>query len=263
MMHELAPSDVGAAARRSDRAGKRGHAAPPSSSHAAPCAPLPHAPTHMLPYAPTCSCTLLRRFDPLSNYSNERSLFLASLRSRVEARWQAWEARQLPAGAHTACLTAKGPAEVAEALHMRCVRAFLGLAVGRGPVCVVQAVSGERAYAFAGEGEGRLRSVPKHCLAAPRAVLDAVLVKQGSIRHRSWGRSCVLGEPPYLPPARFARDVDPPTSPALSFIRDDMGPLGYAHLLAAGSVDGLVEASRQSRVRGRARPCPPGGCTGA
>lgn len=27
-----------------------------------------------------------------------------------------------------------------------------------------------------------------------------------------------------------------------------MGPLGYCHLLAVGSLDGLVEASRQSRV---------------
>lgn len=49
---------------------------------------------------------------------------------------------------------------------------------------------------------------------------------------------------------RYERDVDPPASPALAYVRDAMGPLGYAHLLALGSVDGLVEASRQSRVRG-------------
>jgi hypothetical protein len=55
-------------------------------------------------------------------------------------------------------------------------------------------------------------------------------------------------QPAKPPPRRYARDVDPPASPPLAFIRDAMSPLGYAHLLAAGSVDGLVEASRQSRV---------------
>ncbi|KAF8068326.1 hypothetical protein HT031_002013 [Scenedesmus sp. PABB004] len=48
--------------------------------------------------------------------------------------------------------------------------------------------------------------------------------------------------------ARFARDVDPPLSRAQEYVANEMGPLGYAHLLAVGSVDGLVEASRQSRV---------------
>eukprot|EP00882_Tetradesmus_deserticola_P000240 GHRQ01000267.1.p1 GENE.GHRQ01000267.1~~GHRQ01000267.1.p1 ORF type:complete len:688 (+),score=265.24 GHRQ01000267.1:2028-4091(+) len=47
---------------------------------------------------------------------------------------------------------------------------------------------------------------------------------------------------------RYARDVDPPLSPAQQYVVDGMGPLGYCHLLAVGSVDGLVEASRQSRV---------------
>eukprot|EP00879_Flechtneria_rotunda_P002011 GHRR01002188.1.p1 GENE.GHRR01002188.1~~GHRR01002188.1.p1 ORF type:complete len:513 (+),score=225.29 GHRR01002188.1:455-1993(+) len=47
---------------------------------------------------------------------------------------------------------------------------------------------------------------------------------------------------------RFSRDVDPPLSAFQQFIVNDMSPLGYCHLLAVGSLDGLVEASRQSRV---------------
>ncbi|GIL97465.1 hypothetical protein Vretimale_3101 [Volvox reticuliferus] len=46
-----------------------------------------------------------------------------------------------------------------------------------------------------------------------------------------------------------ARDVDPPLmSPAAVYIREAMGLEGYRHLLAVGSLDGLVEASRQARV---------------
>jgi hypothetical protein len=48
--------------------------------------------------------------------------------------------------------------------------------------------------------------------------------------------------------SRYARDVHPPLSAAQQYVVDAMGPLGYCHLLAVGSVDGLVEASRQSRV---------------
>ncbi|PNW84577.1 hypothetical protein CHLRE_03g149700v5 [Chlamydomonas reinhardtii] len=48
--------------------------------------------------------------------------------------------------------------------------------------------------------------------------------------------------------ARAAVDVDPPPSPAATYVRDHMGLQGYKHLLAVGSLDGLVEASRQSRV---------------
>ncbi len=47
---------------------------------------------------------------------------------------------------------------------------------------------------------------------------------------------------------RYQRDVDPPHSAPLRYIRDSMSALGYAHLLAIGSLDGLVEASRQSKV---------------
>jgi hypothetical protein len=47
---------------------------------------------------------------------------------------------------------------------------------------------------------------------------------------------------------RYARDVNPPLSAAQQYVVDAMSPLGYCHLLAVGSVDGLVEASRQSRV---------------
>ena len=53
---------------------------------------------------------------------------------------------------------------------------------------------------------------------------------------------------PTPPCARYHRDVDPPLSAAQQFVVDDMDALGYCHLLAVASVDGLVEASRQSRV---------------
>ncbi|KAL3133370.1 hypothetical protein ABBQ38_007241 [Trebouxia sp. C0009 RCD-2024] len=49
-----------------------------------------------------------------------------------------------------------------------------------------------------------------------------------------------------------AHDVDPPLSEAASYIKNEMSKEGYRHLLAVGSVDGLVEASRQSRVCGGA-----------
>ena len=38
----------------------------------------------------------LCRYDDLSNYSNERSVFLANLRDAIETPWQAWELEQLP-----------------------------------------------------------------------------------------------------------------------------------------------------------------------
>ena len=34
---------------------------------------------------------LLRRYDDLRNYSNERSLYLAQLRDSIEEPWQQWE----------------------------------------------------------------------------------------------------------------------------------------------------------------------------
>lgn len=42
--------------------------------------------------------------------------------------------------------------------------------------------------------------------------------------------------------------MDPPLSAAQQYVVHEMDALGYCHLLAVGSVDGLVEASRQSRV---------------
>ncbi|PNH01750.1 hypothetical protein TSOC_012330, partial [Tetrabaena socialis] len=48
--------------------------------------------------------------------------------------------------------------------------------------------------------------------------------------------------------SRAAVDVDPPPSSVALYQRDQMGLQGYRHLLAVGALDGLVEASRQSRV---------------
>ena len=37
-----------------------------------------------------------RRFDDLENYSNDRSIYLAQLRDRIEEPWQAWELSHMP-----------------------------------------------------------------------------------------------------------------------------------------------------------------------
>lgn len=50
--------------------------------------------------------------------------------------------------------------------------------------------------------------------------------------------------------SRAAHDVNPPRGDHANYIADQMGLEGYKHLLAVGSLDGLVEASRQSRTYG-------------
>lgn len=52
--------------------------------------------------------------------------------------------------------------------------------------------------------------------------------------------------------AAYKADVDPPLSDDARYMQEDMSLEGYRHLLAVASVDGLVEASRQSRVCGGA-----------
>jgi hypothetical protein len=52
-------------------------------------------PPRLLPAAPRINRLSLFWFDDLSNYENERSLWLAALRDRVEAAWQAWELGQV------------------------------------------------------------------------------------------------------------------------------------------------------------------------
>ncbi len=39
-----------------------------------------------------CSCA--GRYDDLSNYSNERSIYLAELREMIEEAWHMWELKQ-------------------------------------------------------------------------------------------------------------------------------------------------------------------------
>jgi hypothetical protein len=229
-----------------------------------------------------------KRFDPLGGYSNERSLFLQSLRNAVERRWQRWEARQLPRAALDACAGA-GVADVQAALKDR--RAERPGRGGAGEAAHarwhVRALLGWRTNA----PWHRTRPWPA---AAARCI--APVAARGALRPSPSGRPLSpstgaapprprrppqsLRRPPPPPAAaaaRFARDVDPPLSPALAYVRDAMGPLGYAHLLAVGSVDGLVEASRQSRVGARSgRVCfmigrqgwgggeaAPGSCVGA
>jgi len=51
---------------------------------------------------------------------------------------------------------------------------------------------------------------------------------------------------------RADADLDPPLSSKSRYIREQMTEVGYRHLLAIGSFDGLVEGSRLSRVLGGA-----------
>ena len=44
----------------------------------------------------SCGC---HRYDDLRNYTNERSIWLANLRDRIEEQWQAWELEQLDGAA--------------------------------------------------------------------------------------------------------------------------------------------------------------------
>ncbi|MFM9268371.1 iron-containing redox enzyme family protein [Tychonema sp. BBK16] len=51
---------------------------------------------------------------------------------------------------------------------------------------------------------------------------------------------------------RAAADVDPPLNESDRYLREQMTAAGYRHLLAIASFDGLVEASRLSRILGGA-----------
>jgi hypothetical protein len=51
---------------------------------------------------------------------------------------------------------------------------------------------------------------------------------------------------------RAAADLDPPLSENDRYMREQMSEAGYRHLLAIASFDGLVEASRLSRILGGA-----------
>lgn len=51
---------------------------------------------------------------------------------------------------------------------------------------------------------------------------------------------------------RAAADLNPPLTKDTQFIREEMSKAGYCHLLAIASFDGLVEASRLSRILGGA-----------
>ena len=52
--------------------------------------------------------------------------------------------------------------------------------------------------------------------------------------------------------ARADADLDPPLSESKQYLREDMSLEGYRQLLAIASLDGLVEASRLSRILGGA-----------
>jgi hypothetical protein len=51
---------------------------------------------------------------------------------------------------------------------------------------------------------------------------------------------------------RATVDVDPPLSSDSRYIREEMSEIGYRHLLAIGSFDGLVEGSRMTSILGGA-----------
>lgn len=101
-------------------------------------------------------------YDDLNHYTNERSIYLANIRDRIEAIWQAWELAQI----------------------------------------------------------------------------DVAALRQIEVRQALIDRSAV--------------DLNPPLSDEARFIREEMSQAGYCHLLKIASFDGLVEASRLSRILGGA-----------
>ncbi|HAJ59033.1 MAG TPA: hypothetical protein DCP31_07025, partial [Cyanobacteria bacterium UBA8543] len=101
-------------------------------------------------------------YDDLRHYTNERSLYLRTVRDRIEAPWQQWELSQFDV-----------------------------------------------------------------------AALQQLDVKQALID-------------------RAAADLDPPLSDDSRYLREQMSEVGYRHLLAIASFDGLIEASRLSRILGGA-----------
>lgn len=101
-------------------------------------------------------------YDDLRHYTNERSLYLRTVRDKIEAPWQQWELSQFDV-----------------------------------------------------------------------AALQQLDVKQTLIE-------------------RAAADLDPPLSEESRYLRQQMTQGGYRHLLAIASFDGLVEASRLSRILGGA-----------
>lgn len=80
----------------------------------------------MRPPSPCCCrCTLhptkphhLYRYDDLTNYTNERSLWLAKLRDTIEEPWQEWELGQLLASP-----------DVAEGVSQGSIEGYRGLSV--------------------------------------------------------------------------------------------------------------------------------------
>lgn len=104
-------------------------------------------------------------YDDLQNYKNERSVYLNSVRDRIESTWQEWEITHLD-----------------------------------------------------------MASIEQ---------LDSIAVKE-ALRQRT------------------AYDLNPPLSSTKHYLREEMTLEGYQLLLAIGSLDGLVEASRLSRIVGGA-----------
>jgi len=104
-------------------------------------------------------------YDDLQNYKNERSVYLTSVRDRIESSWQEWEMTHLD-----------------------------------------------------------IASIEQ---------LNSITVKQALMQ-------------------RADRDLHPPLSSTKHYLREEMNLEGYQLLLAIASLDGLVEASRLSRIVGGA-----------
>lgn len=104
-------------------------------------------------------------YDDLQNYKNERSVYLNSVRDRIESSWQKWEMTHLD-----------------------------------------------------------MASIEQ---------LNSIGVKEALTQ-------------------RTDRDLNPPLSSTKHYLREEMSLEGYQLLLAIGSLDGLVEASRLSRIVGGA-----------
>lgn len=154
-------------------------------------------------------------------YRNERALFLAALRGAVEARWQRWELARLPAGSGIAA-----GGDVAAALEARC--------------------DGRRPFPLARERVGLRGEQPSSFLPMP---FTPSFPPHTTPPPPPTGRSYRRDVAPSPPPPPSEAGAAAPRRAPLDYFALEAPPRAYAHLLAIGALDGLVEASRQARVR--------------
>jgi hypothetical protein len=172
-----------------------------------------------------------RRFDDLENYSNDRSIYLAQLRDRIEEPWQAWELSHMPVAEYKQLSPAQvtfGRRSSLDQLNMlNKVRPVAG--------CCVSSDHTHSCHMFSFVSQGahmdnRSRLLPYsaylHPSAAPFGLCHWLLSQ------------CVCRKPLQIKERLqegYKVDVDPPLSDSARYMREDMSLQGYRHLLAVGA----------------------------